>query len=122
MSEDWAAAAADVAEGLEEAGGDASLVVAGAVTGESYDGAGDGTQAPPTLHPIKAVEVDFSRKELDGGSVQTGDVKVMSTVPGVAPDISKQFRWGGRDYQVQRFTRIAPNGADVIAYEWHLRP
>lgn len=122
MSEDWNAVAADVAAGLAEVGAAASLVVPGAVTGESYPGAGDGTQAADTLHTMTAVEVEFSRRELDGGSVQTGDVKIMSTVPAVSPDISKKLRWGGRDYQVMDFNRVAPNGADVVVYEWHLRP
>lgn len=120
MSEDWAAAAADIAAGLEEAGGEASLVQVTRTGGS----AADPESGTPTtvLHTMKALETDFETRELASGSVQTGDIKIMTTVPDIEPTKTLPMRWAGHDYSVQRFQRLAPNGSDVLAYFWHLRP
>lgn len=120
MSEDWSAAAADIAAGLAEVGAPANLV-------RTTTTGGDGTPFNPgtpteVLTPVTAFETEFTRQELDGGSVRTGDVKLMTTVPASGALLTQAIRWGGRDYQIIRADRLAPNGSVVLALMWHLRP
>ena len=120
MVKDYADTQALASRLITKFGGDASLVEVTVAGGDVFDPSSGTTSE--TLHAMKAVEVEFSRQELDGGSVQTGDVKLMTTDPGLTPTTAMPVRWASRDYQVVRFDRIAPNGSDLIAYEWHLRP
>ena len=119
-TKDYSTYAAKVASKLAKYGGEASLIET-TLTGGSPMDPTSGTPAK-VLHKMKALETEFSRKEIAGGSVRTGDVKIMTTVPDIAPTKTLPMRWGGKDYTVESFDRIAPDGSTVIAYFWHLRP
>lgn len=119
-TKDYSPQIAKVAAKLAKYGADASLVEVTRTGGS----AADPESGTPTtvLHTMKALETDFETRELASGSVQTGDIKIMTTVPDIEPTKTLPMRWAGHDYSVQGFQRLAPNGSVVIAYFWHLRP
>lgn len=118
MSDDWDAVAADVAEGLAEAGTAAAIVRAGASTGPAYD-------------PIPGVDVEYpcvvvfdqwKNSEIDGTMIRRGDLKVLVGASGLSiePGPDDRFKHGGKTYAIINVMPLAPAGT-VAMWELQVR-
>lgn len=111
MAEDWSAAAADVAEGLLEAGAAAVIV---RLIPDPQGTPSDPGAPQETAHTVTAVVVDYSQREREGTSIVTGDRKALVSATGVTPTPQDRFRWEGADMQIVDVRRLAPAGVAVL--------
>lgn len=80
MSEDWGAVAADVLEGLTEAGVGAYIIRAGTPTGPTYNP----TPGQPVPHACTVVYDTWRDDQIDGTLIQRGDMKVLCASSGLS--------------------------------------
>ena len=94
MSEDWTAVAAEVAEGLAEAGTTAYIVVPGERTGGSDL---DPDFAEPTVHACSVVYDEWTVTELNNSLIQSRNKKVLveAVSLGFKPTPEHQFSESG---------------------------
>jgi len=127
VSEDWGAAAADVAAGLADAG--QTVTVHQPATDGSFNSATDTTTgaSSPQDHVVSAVEDDYSAFSVASGVVAAGDVKLLVSavkLNGAAMPLPVADLWtvtlGGKRWAIKKVDRIAPGGTTVM-YELQLR-
>ena len=130
MAEDWSAVAAEVAEGIVEAGTSASIIRAGVTTGPDYDP----VIGPPITAACKVVYDEWKKSEIDGTLIRRGDRKVLMASSGFAiaadkdgnflnePSTGDTFKDGetGKPYTIVNVSPLAPAGI-VVMWELQLR-
>lgn len=118
--EDWAAAAADVAEGLAEAGQTVTLNTPGARTYDHTTGAT--TSSPTTTVTASGVVESYSAFSIDEDKVKTGDIKLLLSPRAldgsdVAPPVADKTTItlaDGVTWRVVRNEPLAPAGVAVM--------
>lgn len=130
MAEDWTAAAADIAEGISEAGTAASIIRDGVTTGPDYDP----VIGPPITAACKVVYDEWKKSEVDGTLIRRGDRKVLMASSGFSiaadndgnflnePSTADAFKDGqtGKQYAIVNVSQLAPAGV-VLMWELQLR-
>ena len=109
---DWAAAAADVADGIAEAGFAAAIVRKGAPTGPEYNP----TPGTPAEHACTVVQSSYRQHERDGTLIQAHDLKFLVSTDGldIVPTPEDELKVGGETYQIIDVAPLAPGGVTIM--------
>lgn len=109
MAENWDAVAAEVAQGLAEAGYQVTLVEPGVATGPEWDP----QPGAPVETLVTAVEEKLSLTNRDATLVQTGD-RMFMVAHTKKPELGWQMRIDGREYQIVAVESLRPGGVDLM--------
>ena len=112
MSEDWNAVAADVLEGLIEAGTGAEIIVPGVATGDAWNP----TPGPPVAHACRIVFDTWRFGEVDGTLIRSTDLKVLVGAFGlsITPTAAHTLKYDGVEYAIIDSTPLRPAGVTVL--------
>jgi hypothetical protein len=113
MAEDWSAVAAEVAEGLAEAGTSATIIRAGEETGPAHDP----TPGQPTSHPCTVVYDTWRNDQIDGTLIRQSDLKIMCSASGlsITPAPNDRFKGvDGKECSIMNVEPLQPAGVPVM--------
>ena len=112
MSENWNAVAAEVLEGLIEAGTGAEIIVPGVATGDAWNP----TPGQPVAHACRIVFDTWRFGEVDGTRIRSTDLKVLVGASGlsITPTAAHTLKYDGVEYAIIDSTPLRPAGVTVL--------
>lgn len=91
---------------------DATLISPGVPTGAEYDP----QPGPPVEQPVKVVQTELKKEDVDGTTVQATDLVFLASTEGVTtdPELADKMIVDGKTYQVVRIKPLKPGSITML--------
>ena len=115
---DYAGLASTAARLLKDFGGNATF---SRTTGATFNPAtGSYTGGTTTQFSSDAARFNYTKREIDGETVQRDDLRLIVQVNGGEPLINDECTFDSDTYRVMNVTKLSPSGEDIY-YDLQLR-